>query len=74
MIGSNPTIQKINQKIILNFPFPTNIFLKRQKNIVSYLDELQAKITALKKHQEETTVELTRLERSILEKAFRGEL
>ena len=31
MIGSNPTIQKINQKIILNFPFPTNIFLKRQK-------------------------------------------
>jgi len=74
MIGSNPTIQKINQKIILNFPFPTNISLKRQKNIVSYLDELQAKITALKKHQEQTTAELNCLEQAILEKAFKGEL
>jgi len=35
---------------------------------------VQAKITALKKRQEETTAELNRLEQAILDKAFKGEL
>jgi len=60
---------KAIQKLLL--PLPP---LSEQRRIVSYLDEVQAKITALKKHQEETTTALNRLEQAILEKAFRGEL
>jgi len=48
--------------------------LEEQRRIVTYLDEVQANAKALKKAQGETEVELARLEKSILEKAFRGDL
>ena len=59
----------INTKVLrkLLIPLPP---LEEQRRIVAYLDEVQAKITALKKHQEETTTEFHRLERAILDKAF----
>ena len=59
------------QVLALTIPLPP---LSEQRRIVSYLSKVQAKITALKKHQEQTTAELNRLEQAILEKAFRGEL
>lgn len=45
-----------------------------QRRIVTYLDELQAKVDALKRHQAETTAVLGALLPSILDKAFKGEL
>ncbi len=57
------------QQIII--PLPP---LPEQKRIVNQLEALQDKIKALKEAQKETEEELKRLEQSILEKAFLGEL
>jgi type I restriction enzyme, S subunit len=48
--------------------------LEEQYRIVAYLDNLQAKVDALKKLQAETAAELNALLPSILDKAFKGEL
>ena len=48
--------------------------LEEQRSIVAYLDDLQAKVDALKQMQTETTEELDALMPSILSKAFSGEL
>jgi len=48
--------------------------IPEQRRIVAYLDQIQTKVTALKKAQESTEAELHGLEQAILDKAFRGEL
>jgi len=48
--------------------------LPEQRRIVAHLEEVRERILALKKAQEETEARLKDLERSILDKAFRGEL
>jgi type I restriction enzyme S subunit len=48
--------------------------LEEQRRIVAYLDDIQAKVDALKKLQAETAAELDALLPSILDKAFKGEL
>jgi type I restriction enzyme, S subunit len=55
----------------LRFPLPA---IEIQRETVSYLDGLQAKIDSLKKLQSETAAELDALMPSFLSKAFRGEL
>jgi type I restriction enzyme S subunit len=47
---------------------------KEQHRIVEYLNDLQAKVEAVKKLQADTEAELEALLPAILEKAFRGEL
>lgn len=73
MKGTSPSIQKINQKIILEFPFPLPP-LHIQIRIVSYLNKLQLKLDKLKNLQSETEKELEELVPSILDRAFNGEL
>lgn len=48
--------------------------LPEQRRIVAYLDNLQAKVDALKRLQAESAAELDALSPSILDKAFKGEL
>ena len=48
--------------------------LPEQRRIVAYLDDLQAKVDALKALQAETAAELDALLPAILDRAFRGEL
>ncbi len=48
--------------------------LEEQRRIIAYLDSLQSKLDALKRHQEETAAELDALLPAVLERAFRGEL
>lgn len=74
MTGTNPNIQKINQRIILDYPFPRRISLAEQHRIVAHLDTLQAKVDVLKRLQAETAAEIDALFPSILDKAFKGEL
>ena len=74
MTGTNPNIQKINQQIILNYPFPKSVSLSEQKHIVAYLDKLQARVNDVRKLQASVTSELDALLPSILDKAFKGEL
>lgn len=74
MTGTSPNIQKINQRIILDYPFPTGISLNEQQRIVTYLDDTEAKIELLRSLQAETSAELDAMLPSILDKAFKGEL
>ncbi|HEX9223368.1 MAG TPA: restriction endonuclease subunit S [Candidatus Acidoferrales bacterium] len=60
-------------KFIRNFPMPAPA-LPEQRRIVTYLDDVQAKVDSLKKLQSETADELDALMPSILSRAFRGEL
>jgi type I restriction enzyme, S subunit len=53
------------------FPVPP---ISDQGHIVGYLDGLQSKLDALKRHQAETAAELDALLPAVLERSFRGEL
>ena len=72
--GTSPTMKKISQGIVMSIPFPTNLSILAQRRIVTYLDDLQSKVDALKHLQTQTAAELDALLPSILDKAFKGEL
>lgn len=55
----------------LPLPLPT---ISEQRHIVSYLDDLLAKVYELKRLQSDTAAELNAMIPSILDKAFKGEL
>ena len=72
-IVGTTTYPNIKKKPYLEMPVPLPP-LPEQRRIVAYLDQVQARVTALKKAQESTEAELHRLEQAILDRAFRGEL
>jgi type I restriction enzyme, S subunit len=72
-IAPQSTQKNINLKILSKLPIP-NISLPEQRRTVAYLDALQSKLDALKRHQEETAAGLDALLPAVLERAFRGEL
>jgi type I restriction enzyme S subunit len=63
----------LNIRALRKFPFVLPPLVE-QRRIVAYLDDLQAKVDAIKKLQEQTAAELGALLPSILDKAFKGEL
>jgi type I restriction enzyme S subunit len=67
-------MKKIAQGTVMAIPFPDTLPLTEQRRIVAYLDDLQARVDALKRLQAETAAELNALLPSVLDKAFRGEL
>ena len=71
--GATGSRQRLKPDVVLTalIPLPP---LSEQRRIVAYLDQIQARVMALKKAQEATEAELHRLEQAILDKAFRGEL
>ena len=72
--GTNPNIQKINQKVIMGMPFPISVSSSVQRQIVAFLDDCQNKLNRLEKFQRETLLEIDSILPSILYKAFNGEL
>lgn len=72
--GTSPTMKKISQGVVMGIPFPVGTALPEQRRIVAYLDNLQAKVDALKRLQAETAAELNALLPAVLDKAFKGEL
>jgi type I restriction enzyme S subunit len=73
ILGKGHSQGNLNLNLIRQFlvPLPP---LPEQRHIVAYLDNLQAKVDALKRLQAETAAELDALLPSILDKAFKGEL
>lgn len=63
----------VNGKKLANIRVPIPP-LPEQRRIVAYLDELQAKVDALRRLQKETGAELDALMPAVLDKAFKGEL
>jgi type I restriction enzyme S subunit len=74
MKGTNPNIQKINQRSILAFPFPAGLKITEQQEIVAYLDSLQTKVDKIRALQDETANEVKMLSPSLLAAAFNGAL
>lgn len=72
-VASQSAQKNINLEILSPLPIPA-LSTEEQRRIVVYLDDLQAKVDALKKLQAETATELEALLLSILDKAFKGEL
>lgn len=71
--GANPTMKKINKQDVQNFEisYPS---LKTQKQIVQKLDQLQAETKKLEAVYQTKIEDLEELKKSILQKAFSGEL
>jgi hypothetical protein len=74
MKGRHPNIQKINQRAILAFQFPAELGIEAQREIVAYLDSIQANVDRIKSLQDETASEVKMLSPSILAAAFNGGL
>jgi type I restriction enzyme S subunit len=67
-------MKKISQGVVEDIPFPSNLTLPAQQQIVAELDMLQAQVGALKQLQSETAAELAALLPAVLDRAFKGEL
>jgi type I restriction enzyme S subunit len=65
--------RKLETSKLLNFRIPVPS-PDQQQIVICRLNELQAKIDALNRHQAETAAELDALLPAVLERAFRGEL
>ncbi len=72
--GSSPTMKKISQSIVQQVPFPANLKLDVQQDIVRRIDALQASTNSIAAIQAETSSELKAILPAILDKAFKGGL
>jgi restriction endonuclease S subunit len=73
MKGTNPNIQKINQRNILAFAFPAAVAIGEQRSLVVHLDSVQQKVDSLRQLQSETAAEVRMLLPGILAAAFNGQ-
>jgi type I restriction enzyme S subunit len=71
--GASPTMKKINQGHVCNIPFPV-ISVEEQRQLAHYLKSLQSEVNEMLKTMQQDAKLLERLEQSILEKAFQGQL
>ena len=71
--GTSPTMKNISKAKILSLQVPV-METGKQRRIVGYLDDLQAKVDSVKALQAQTQAELDALLPSILDRAFKGEL
>lgn len=72
-LGKGHSQGNLNLKLLRKFSLPLPS-LSEQRRIVSYLDDLHAKVESLKRLQASTAAELDSMLPSILDKAFKGEL
>lgn len=72
-LSGRTRMPKLNRKQLFSFPF-THPPLPEQRRIVTYLDDLQAKVDSLKRLQAETAAELNAMLPSVLDRAFKGEM
>jgi type I restriction enzyme, S subunit len=67
------TREGVNSKIVGSLPIRVTSRSEQDK-VVAYLDDLHARVAALKRLQAETQAELNALLPSVLDQAFKGEL
>lgn len=72
--GTNPTMRKITQGIVMDIPYPVELSLDQQRHAVKMFNKISGKVHAIRTQQQQTAPELDALMPSILDKAFRGEL
>lgn len=72
--GTSPTMGKISQDTVMNIPFPSQLSLQQQHQIVLAVNTLEKATNSLKTLQSEASATLEVMLPSILDKAFKGEL
>lgn len=70
--GTSPTMKKISQRTVMRVPFPTDLSLERQREVVARLDELQARLDGIESQQAAIASDLDLLLPAVLESALRG--
>jgi type I restriction enzyme S subunit len=71
--GANPTMKKVNQTAVKTLPLRIPS-IPLQKSIASQLDRFHTETQSLKVHYQTKLTSLDELKKSILQKAFRGQL
>jgi type I restriction enzyme S subunit len=71
--GTSPTMKNISKGKVLRLLIPKHDLIEQQR-ICAYLDDLQGKVSAIKRVQDDSSVELNAITSSILDKAFKGNL
>ena len=72
--GTSPSVQKINQRALINMPFPKDVSINQQREWVSWLDTIFQGVETIERDIRDQFVDLQRLPHSILSAAFKGEL
>lgn len=72
--GTSPSVQKINQRALINMPFPADTQLHEQQQWVAYLDSIFDGVDRLEATMRGQYRNIEALVPSILDRAFRGEL
>lgn len=72
--GTSPTMKKISQPIVMKIPYPSNLTLMRQAEIVEQLDRISVRIQKVESTQSKSRTAAQALLPSILDRAFKGEL
>lgn len=72
--GTNPTMAKISQQVVMEIPMPTLPPLQEQRRLVAVLDRLQESIDGLSATQRSASDHLRTLLPAVLHRAFQGEL
>jgi len=71
--GTSPTMKNISKGKVLRLLIPKHD-LTEQQRICAYLDDLQGKVSVIRRVQDDSSVELNAISSSILDKAFKGNL
>ena len=72
--GTSPSVQKINQRALINMPFPKDVGLAEQQNWVRHLDTVFNRVDDLELRIRDQHALLESLVPSVLDRAFRGDL
>lgn len=72
--GTSPTMKKITQGIVMGVPFPKDLSVNTQQQMVRDLDTLEESADAARELQTGTAADLDALLPSFLDHAFKGDL
>jgi len=72
--GTSPTMKKISQSVVMNIPFPSELSLEKQNNLVNAIDTLKVSIRTSEGLQRYNIAAVDVLLPSILDRAFKRAL
>jgi type I restriction enzyme S subunit len=72
--GTSSTMKKITQKDVMGLPFPVNITLPEQRDIVQSLDDIVFRLDGARSAQQGAEQDISALMPALLDLAFRGKL
>lgn len=72
--GTSPSVQKINQRALINMPFPESMPKTSQKKWIDYLDSMFERVERIESLIQKQYPDIKSLEPSFITAAFKGEL